>query len=235
MRVRIIGPGRAGGAFALALGEVGCDVELLDRWAPIAAVAEGVDAALICTPDGAIAKVAGSIEPADAVVLHCSGASGLDVLAGHERVGSVHPLMSLPDPETGAERLRAGGWFAVAGDPIATEIVDRLGGRHFLVDDARRALYHATAAISANHLVALMGQVERLAELAGVPLEAFLDLAAGSFDDVRRVGAAAALTGPAARGDHQTMQAHRQALPPGEVALYDALAEAAARLASEEA
>lgn len=233
MRVRIIGPGRAGGAFARSLAAAKCSVDLLDRQAPVADAADGVDVVLICTPDAAIAEVAAAIEPGEAVVLHCSGATGLGVLAGHHRVASLHPLMSLPDPETGAARLRAGGWFAVTGDPVATELVERLGGRHFVVDDELRALYHGTAAISANHLVALMGQVERLADLAGVPVEAFLDLAAGSFADVRRVGAAAALTGPAARGDHQTVQAHRDALPPGEVALYDALAEAAARLARD--
>ena len=231
MRIRIIGPGRAGRSFALALGEAGAEVELLERRASAADAADDVDVVLICTPDAAIAEVATVIVPGEAAVLHCSGATGLDVLAGHERVGSVHPLMSLPDPETGASRLRAGGWFAVSGDPVAIALVERLGGRHFVVDDELRALYHAAAAVSANHLVALMGQVERLAALAGVPVDAFLDLAAGSFDDVRRAGAAAALTGPAARGDHQTMDAHRQALPPEEVALYDALAEAAARLA----
>ena len=81
--------------------------------------------------------------------------------------------------------------------------------------------------------MALLGQVERLAAQIGVPLEAFLDLAQGSFDDVVTEGARAALTGPAARRDHEVLKAHRRALPAAELALYDALSAAAARLAAD--
>jgi predicted short-subunit dehydrogenase-like oxidoreductase (DUF2520 family) len=45
-------------------------------------------------------------------------------------------------------------------------------------------------------------------------------------------GAAAALTGPAARGDHTTLDAHRVALPPSERGLYDTLVVAAQHLAT---
>lgn len=232
MSVRIIGPGRAGRSFADAFAAVGIDVDLVARDGDIADAASGVHAVLLCTPDAAIAPVAAAISPGDAVILHCSGATGLSALDGHPRVGSLHPLMALPDATTGSARLRARGWFAVAGDPIARSLVDALGGRHVDVPDDYRARYHATAAVAANHLVALLGQVERLAASIGVPVEAFLDLAAGSFDDVRRVGAATALTGPAARGDQGTLQAHRASLPAEEVALYEVLAAAAARLAA---
>ena len=186
---------------------------------------------LIATPDRSIAEVAAAVTPGDAVVLHCSGATGLAPMTHHVRHGSIHPLMALPSAEIGAERLAGGGWFAIAGDSIAAELVAVLGGRSFVVDDGSRALYHATAAVSANHLVALLGQVERLAVSVGVPVEAFLDLARGSFDDVIANGAAAALTGPAARGEAATLAAHRAALPPEELALYDTLVTAAQQLA----
>ena len=77
--------------------------------------------------------------------------------------------MTLPDEQRGAEALR-GAWFAVAGDDKILDVVRSLGGRSFTVADERRALYHAAACVAANHLVALMGQVERLADAAGVPL-----------------------------------------------------------------
>jgi predicted short-subunit dehydrogenase-like oxidoreductase (DUF2520 family) len=199
-------------------------VDLLPRYAPVAAAALDVDVVLIATP-------ARAITAGPAVVLHCSGASGLTLLAGHPRHGSIHPLMALPTAKVGAKRLRDHGWFAVAGDPVAAELAAMLGGRSFVVDDGKRALYHATAVVSANHLVALLGQVERLATVAGVPVQAFFDLARGSFDDVVEHGAAAALTGPAARGDHATLDAHRAALPASERALYDTLVVAAQQLA----
>ncbi len=210
-------------------------VELLGRDGDVAGAANDVDAVLITTPDAAIGEVAASIRPGSAAVLHCSGATGLSPLAHHERHGSMHPLMALPNAEIGAARLASGGWFAVAGDAIAGDLVDAIGGRSFAVTDDDRALYHATAAISANHLVALLGQVERLAAEVGVPFEAFLDLARGSFDDVAAHGAPAALTGPAARGDEVTLAAHRAALPEAERSLYDALATAARDLARNHA
>lgn len=185
---------------------------------------------LIATPDSAIGEVAALIKPGSAVVLHCSGATRLDVLSGHTNVGSVHPLMALPDPETGAERLLGRGWFAVAGHPLAGELVELLRGRTLFVDEGQRALYHAAAAVSANHLVVLLAQVERLAAAAGLPVEPFLELAQGSFDDVGAYGALSALTGPAARGDTDTLDQHRRALPLGERDLYDALADEAGRL-----
>jgi len=206
--------------------------EFLDRNADAISAGEGVDAVLIATPDRAIDEVAARIAPTAAVVLHCSGVTGLASVAMHERHGSIHPLMALPDPQIGAERLASGGWFAVAGDPLATELVEVLGGRHFEVASDHRAAYHAAAAISANHLVALLGQVERIAAQVGVPPQAFFDMAQSSLDDVMSNGAVAALTGPAARGDVDTLDAHRAALPEEEQALYDALAAAATALAA---
>jgi len=229
--IRIVGPGRAGQSFAHALTVAGVAVELLGRSDSLAGAAHGVDAVLLATQDRAIAEVAAAIEPGDAAVLHCSGATGLAPLAAHERRGSIHPLMALPDPETGAARLASGGWFAVSGDRAADDLVDVLGGQSFVVADANRALYHAAATVAANHLVALLGQVERLAEQAGVPKQAFFDLARGSLDDVAATSAAAALTGPAARDDQAVLDAHRAALAPEERALYNALAAAAADLA----
>jgi predicted short-subunit dehydrogenase-like oxidoreductase (DUF2520 family) len=231
--LRIIGPGRAGGSLAAALGRVGWTVEPpLGRGDDLRDAAAGVDVVVVATPDASIAEVARSIDPAAAAVVHLAGSLGLDVLAPHERRGAVHPLTSLPNPEIGAERLLAGGWFAVAGDPIAEQVVTALGGRSVMVADADRAIYHAAACVAANHVVALLGQVERLAALAGVPVAAYLELTAGAVTNVGALGAREALTGPAARGDVATVERHRAALPPAELELYDVLARAARDLAT---
>jgi predicted short-subunit dehydrogenase-like oxidoreductase (DUF2520 family) len=233
-RVRIVGPGRAGTSLARALAEVGgWDVlPLVGRGDDPAAAAEGADLVVVATPDGEIASVARRIRPVDGtVVAHMSGSAGLDVLAPHPRRASVHPLMALPTPEVGARRLR-GGWFALAGDPLGRELVEALGGRAFTVDDADRGLYHAAAVIASNHLVALLGQVERIAATVGVPFDAYLDLVSATVENVRELGPEAALTGPAARGDESTIRGHLEALPADERDAYRALAEAARRLAA---
>ncbi len=110
-------------------------------------------------------------------------------------------------------------------------MVEALGGRAIEVAEHHRARYHAAAAVAANHLVALCGQVERLAAGADVPVSAYWELMADTLDNVRSRGAAASLTGPAARGDRATLVAHLEAIGADEGPLYLALADAAAAMA----
>jgi predicted short-subunit dehydrogenase-like oxidoreductase (DUF2520 family) len=175
--------------------------------------------------------VADQIAPTEAVIVHTSGATTLEALSSHHNRASVHPLAALPDRRVGAERLTDAGVFAVAGHQVASHIVALLGGTAIQVDDDQRALYHATAAVASNHLVALCHQVERLAERCGVPAEAYWQLMAGSLDNVKASGATQALTGPAARGDRATIAAHLAAIGPDERSLYLALSAEAATMA----
>jgi predicted short-subunit dehydrogenase-like oxidoreductase (DUF2520 family) len=216
---------------ARALDEAGWAIAgLLGRHDDCTDAAEGVDLLLITTPDSSIADVARAVRPVPAtVVAHLSGALGIGVLAPHPRRAAMHPLVPLPNARTGAARLR-GAWFAVAGDPMAQRVVDDLGGRTVAVDDAHRAAYHAAAVIASNHLVALLGQVERVAATAGVPLAAYLDLAGAALEDVVALGPAGALTGPVARGDWDTVGRNLAALAPEERPGYEALAQLAGRL-----
>lgn len=228
---RVIGNGRAGGAVAAALTAAGWSVDgPLGRGFDAATATSGTRHVILAVPDGVVADVARALAPGDAAVMHLAGSLGLDSLHGHSRVASVHPLVSLPDVERGAANLR-GAWFAVAGDSdVTSAIVGALSGRAIAVADADRVAYHAAAAIAANHLVALLGQVERIAASIDVPLEAYLDLARGALDNVAAVGPAAALTGPVARDDWATVARHLDAIPEDERSAYAALADAARRL-----
>jgi predicted short-subunit dehydrogenase-like oxidoreductase (DUF2520 family) len=216
------------------LADAGWHVEPpLGRHDDLHKAAVGVDLLVIATPDAAVATVAASVDPVPGtVVTHLAGSLGLDVLGAHSRRASVHPLVALPEPDTGAARLR-GAWFALAGDPFVRAVVDALGGRWFAVADNDRAAYHAAACIASNHLVALMGQAERVGAAAGVPPEAFLDLVRATVENVAALGPARALTGPAARGDWQTIERHRDALEPSELEAYDVMVAQARRLIDE--
>ncbi|HTO00849.1 MAG TPA: Rossmann-like and DUF2520 domain-containing protein [Microthrixaceae bacterium] len=238
MRVRIIGAGRAGGSFETAFKAVGVQVEMISHEKMTrdlaGSAAEDVDLVLLCVPDRVVAEVAGSILPSEtAVVAHCSGLLGLDVLGPATRRASIHPLVSLADPARGSQLL-LGAYFAVAGDEIAREMVTTLGGHAVVVGDADRTIHHAACVIASNHLVALMAQVEQIANSIGVSLDAYLDLARGALDNVSQMGPAAALTGPVSRGDWETIRAHVRALPDEERDAYVALARRAAMLADRQ-
>ena len=233
LRVRIIGSGRAGSSLGNALSRAGWEVRPpLGRVDDVGGAAHGTDLLLIATPDHVVGSVAAAVEPStEAVVAHVSGSLGLTPLAAHPRRAVLHPLIALPDAERGAERL-VGAWFGLAeeGDPLVAEVVASLQGRSVHVAEADWARYHAAAVIASNHLVALLGQAERVAAGVGAPVEAFLDLARGSLSDVAALGPRSALTGPVRRGDAETVARHLAALPDDERPAYEAMAREAARL-----
>ena len=203
---------------------------------PVAEAGGDADLVIIATPDAEIDFVADRIAPnldPGALVVHLSGARGIEALfpisdvRADVRVGALHPLQTFAGPDP--ERL-TGAWAAVAGPPAVTDLAIELGLRPFVITDDARASYHAAAVVASNHLVALLGQVERLAEAAGVPFAAFVPVMRASFENATTHSPALALTGPVARGDLATVAAHLDALPAGEQDAYRALARAALAL-----
>ncbi len=234
--VRIVGAGRAGTSLATALSGTGrWRVDgLLGRDDAAAGAAAGVDLLVLAVPDPAVAEVAAAIDAVPTtVVAHMAGSLGLAVLAPHERRAVLHPLASRPGGDVGAERLRGAWWgLAVAGDALDEQVVADLDGRALRIADGDRDRYHAAAAIAANHVVALLGQVERVAAPIGVPLEAYLALSRTAVDNVAALGPAGALTGPVRRGATATVARHLAALPPEERAGYEAMVREAEKLCS---
>ncbi len=235
MRVRIIGAGKAGKSLGTALVAAGWHLQgYLGHQDDLSNAAYDTDLLVIATPDKSISATASLVEPnSDALVVHLSGALGLTVLQGHPKRAALHPLVSLPSVELGAKRL-VGACFALSGDSQATLIVDALKGRVFPLAESARASYHAAAVIASNHLVALLGQVERITTLVDVPFEVMLELAQSTLENVKLLGPADALTGPAARGDTFTIAKHLQALPSSEHATYEALVAEAQCLAKSQ-
>ena len=148
----LVGPGRAGTTLALAMQARGWTLRGVAGRAPdapsvlaasaelgapacdVARVGADADVVLIATPDATIADAAAASALGlreGALVLHLSGACTLDeldklrVARPDVEVGSLHPLQSLPSPETGVARL-PGSWCAVAGP----QTVERLSLIH---------------------------------------------------------------------------------------------------------
>ena len=103
----------------------------------------------------------------------------------------------------------------VAGFRIETEHVPHCADRvqPVFIDERRRDLYHAALASAANHLVTLVVQAGDLLRDAGVadPARMLGPLLSAALDNALRLGDAA-LTGPVARGDAETVASHIEAL-----------------------
>jgi predicted short-subunit dehydrogenase-like oxidoreductase (DUF2520 family) len=211
--VKVIGAGRVGSAVSARLAERGVEAR------------DDADLVLLCVPDDAIAACAHSLEPGPWVV-HVSGATPLAALDPHVRRFSVHPLQTFT-LRRGAEQLD-GAWAAVtaeSGEARAAgfALAELLGLRAFELADSERVLYHAGAAIASNFLVTLHRAASRLFERAGAPPEALVPLMTRTIENGFE------LTGPIARGDLGTVDAHVRAIraeAPELERLYLTLAEA---------
>ena len=213
-RIDVIGSGRVGSAIAARLLERGVAVD-----------GDDPELVLLCVPDSAIAEVAASISPGPWVA-HVSGATPLAALAPHARRFSVHPLQTFTHAR-GAEQLD-GAWAAVTAETEAARAVgwslaETLGLRPFDLADSARTLYHAGAAIASNYLVTLYRAAAEVFAAAGAPPAALVPLMRRTIENGFE------LTGPIARGDWATVDAHvsaiRARLPELEP-MYRVLAEA---------
>ena len=231
--IAIVGAGRLGTALAEALAGSG-EFEPLG---PLGRGADGhgADAVLLCVPDGQIAGAA-SLIPPGLPVGHCSGATGLDVLAPHEAF-SLHPLTTV----TRTRPDFAGAGAAVDGTTdraldLAERLAGALGMTAVRVADEDRALYHAAASIASNFLVTVEAAAERLAGLAGVDRALLAPLVRATVENWATQGPERALTGPVARGDAETVGRQRSAVAeraPELLPLFDALVTATRSLATE--
>jgi predicted short-subunit dehydrogenase-like oxidoreductase (DUF2520 family) len=212
-RVKVVGRGRVGAAIHARLTEHG-----------LAADGPEADLVLLCVPDVAIATAAAAV-PAGPWIAHVSGATPLSALAPHERRFGLHPLQTFTLAR-GSEQLD-GAWAAVTSETAAAResghwLADRLGLRPFDIRDESRVLYHAGAAMASNFLVTLYRAASRLLETAGAPPEALVPLMRRTIDNGFE------LTGPIARGDWATVDAHLAAIhrsAPDLEALYRAMAQ----------
>lgn len=207
----------------------------------------GANILILAVPDSALHAVAMELAytgdaPPGCAAFHLSGALSGEVLAplhgAGYAVGSIHPLQTVADPWSGADRL-VGSSFAIAGEPAALNaarrLVNALDGRPIVVPPTLRPLYHAAAVFASNYLLVATGFAIRMFAELGMgeqeAIDAILPLMRGALDNVADLGLSAALTGPIARGDVDTVRLHLARLSPDERLLYSALGKEALRLA----
>lgn len=107
---------------------------------------------------------------------------------------------------------------------------------------AGKALYHTATVLTANYLVALQQASLDLLDRAGLdtaPATTLIQtLMSAALTNTQNLGITEALTGPVARGDLDTLNAHLQALgsdSPGVLALYRELGKVAVTIARDQA
>jgi predicted short-subunit dehydrogenase-like oxidoreductase (DUF2520 family) len=244
-RYCVIGPGRLGSTLLAGLLEAGLgvvavgvhadddtDLGMIPRHVRVADAALEADAWWLTVPDDEIYTVAARLAaslPAtrrggrEPLAVHCSGLGSIHLLKPlfeqGVRVLCLHPLQTFTG-EPRAELLRDVPCAVTAHEErdlqLGEELARRLGMRPFRLADDKKALYHLSAVVGCNLLVALESEAKRL-----------MDAATGGDDGLEHLGPlldttvknlmssgdpAHALTGPVARGDVGTVRAHLRLL-----------------------
>jgi predicted short-subunit dehydrogenase-like oxidoreductase (DUF2520 family) len=255
-RVFVIGAGKAGRALTHAMRVGGVDVVGLHGRQPGHGITSGAwpatlalaSAVLVTVRDAELDGLLRDLESAPlasgSVVLHASGTAeppALDLLRGKGHPGGTfHPLLPLTDPTRAAEQLHR-AWIGIDGDQgarsVARELAAALGARVLEIPAGAKASYHAAAVIASNFPIVLLALAAQILTSAGVSEEAargaLATLMTAAAENASALAPSAALTGPVARGDVETVRAHLAALAhtPEALEVYRVLSREAIPLA----
>jgi predicted short-subunit dehydrogenase-like oxidoreductase (DUF2520 family) len=240
--IGVVGAGRVGTALAVALRRAGHRIaaasavsqasrERVERFLPGTVVLQpgevvaAADLVLLTVPDDALGGLVRGLAATGAplagrMLAHASGRHGLAVLQPAADLGALplalHPVMTFTGRPDDADKLAGISFGVTAPDvlrPAAEVLVMEMGGEPVFIAEADRDLYHAALAGAANHLVTQVVQATDLLARAGVkhPARMLGPLLSAALDNALRLGDAA-LTGPVARGDADTVAGHVDAL-----------------------
>ena len=216
MRLGIIGAGRVGTSFVLAMPSavegILCSTKehttqraqslKVKAYTDGAALLRNCDVLLLTVRDDVIGSVAASLADSltgadrrETCILHCSGAMDLSSLeplsALGYSVGSLHPLQSFAPPS--GDLLRH-IYMAVDGDDRAKEtalfLVKALDSKPLFVPQEERVLYHAAACFCSNYVVTAVALGQRLmrrwTETDGEAAQSLMPLLKGTVGNLER-------------------------------------------------
>lgn len=151
-------------------------------------------------------------------VVHCSGNETSDLLKTLARKGAgtaaFHPMQSFT-ADSGPADFRD-IYFNVEGDSQSVSILKKIseiiGAHSFTISKESKSYLHASAVTASNYLLVLMSVAAEIGSLGDIDeaelLPALLPLMRGTLQNAVNRSIPEALTGPVARGDVATVQAH---------------------------
>lgn len=227
MKVVCIGSGNVATHMAIALKSNGA--ELLQIWsrklenarnladlvdaeaiADLNLLERSADLYVISVKDDAIPQVAGALAGLKGLVVHTSGAAGIEVLSSFTRHGVFYPLQTFSKSRP----------VNFANVPLCLEAVDlnaldelkaiglNLGSPVYEVNSEKRRVLHLSAVFACNFVNHLYGLGHRVLEKHNLEFEMLRPLIAETAEKVRDDFPENVQTGPAVRNDEETMTKH---------------------------
>jgi predicted short-subunit dehydrogenase-like oxidoreductase (DUF2520 family) len=217
-------------------------------------VVDASEIVFLAVPDDSIGTIAnklrfdGANERAIALV-HCSGATGVDVLAPAQRqgalIGGFHPLYLFTGEHADVDRI-AGCSVTIEAQaelaPVLGALARSLGCEVLTLPGEQRLLYHGAAHYAASFAIAALAEAVDVWRTLGFDeeqsLRALLPMLAGTVQAAGAKGLSDALAGPVSRGDAGVLErqlAAFEALDGDHAALYGLLTRRALSLARRRA
>ena len=183
---------------------------------PFSPDADDWDVAVLAVSDDALEAVSAGL-PDHVLRVHLSGAKPLRaVLQGGARGAVIWPVSSIRKERM--SEWKAVHWAVEASDEEslawASETVRKLGGTPHALSEEQRLRAHVAAVFAANFSNLMLAEAADLVGPTGLPWSAVHALAEGVMERAATEAGAQLITGPAARGDEATLEAHRSQLSP---------------------
>lgn len=198
----------------------------------LSTVSSGADLIILAVPDPTLESVAREVAQftgPGTIVLHTAGSRGLEPLVPVAETGATviaaHPAMTFIGSAVDTDNLSECPWGVTAADEIGATVaellISEMGGRPFSVPNESRPLYHAAMAHGSNHVGAIVADAVALLtaafggsdpDVSGQSAAALLGPIIHASVDNALYGGAAAITGPAARGDEVTVGKHLEVI-----------------------
>lgn len=164
-------------------------------------------------------------------VVHMSGALSSKILDSAVEKGAVvfslHPLQSFAEVKKSVKDLE-NTYFGIEGEKqleILEKMLKQTGNPYLTLQPEHKKRYHIAACTVSNYLVALIDNGLELLGSIGIEkeegLKALLPMIMGTVKNIDKMGTEAALTGPIARGDIQTIQKQMEVFGKEEKKLAD--------------
>lgn len=169
------------------------------------------DMVLIAVSDQAIQQVSSQISLTDAVVAHTSGASSVDLLSNHKHRGVFYPLQTF-------SKQQQLNWseIPILWEGNNTQVNEKLETLSKLlsplatqIDEKQRLSMHLASVVVNNFTNHLYAEAYSFCKSKHVNFDLLVPLIEETTRKIKQLNPKKSQTGPASRGDMQTIQRHK--------------------------
>lgn len=180
------------------------------------------DICIIAIKDDAISFISSTLPFSDTLVVHTSGNTDISAIDSKNRRGVFYPLQSF-SKEIPIDFSKVPICIEAENEQdvkLLTDLAMQLTPKIYKMNSLQRKMLHISAVFTNNFTNYLIGVGQELCESNGIPSEILDSLRKETFEKLQILSPLEAQTGPARRGDLQTLQNHLALLSGDKKELY---------------